>query len=128
MLPEASRSTIRSRASSRAPRAARRIVVSVEYRLAPECPYPAGLEDTIGCAKRVLTVFEHAGLAHEPRLALIGDSGGGALSATVAHLSPSDSGPTVERQVLSTRCPTRATPMPSAWPIAASRLSSRTGW
>ena len=80
--------------------AARRVIVAVEYRLAPECPYPAGLTDTMACAKRVFRVLRQTGLAHERRLALIGDSGGGALSATVAHLAQFEPGLTVERQVL----------------------------
>jgi acetyl esterase/lipase len=80
--------------------AARQIVVAVEYRLAPECPYPAGLKDTIVSAKRVFEALRQLDLRHEPRLALIGDSGGGALSATVAHLAQFDSAIEIERQVL----------------------------
>jgi acetyl esterase len=81
-------------------RAANRVVVSIEYRLAPECPYPAGLKDTMACAKRVFRLLDNLDLPHEPRLALIGDSGGGALCATVSHLAQFDAGMTIERQVL----------------------------
>lgn len=60
------------------------IIVSVEYRLAPEYAYPAALEDT-------LTAFEWVvGHAHEwggdaSRLALGGDSAGANLAAVTAN-------------------------------------------
>ena len=60
------------------------IVVSVEYRLAPEHPYPAALEDTLAAFDWV------AGHAHEwggdaSRLALGGDSAGANLAAVTAN-------------------------------------------
>jgi acetyl esterase len=60
------------------------IIVSVEYRLAPEHPYPAGLEDTLAA---VAWAAEHA---HEfggdvSRLALGGDSAGANLAAVAAN-------------------------------------------
>lgn len=65
--------------------AAERIVISVEYRLAPEYPYPAGIEDgedvIIGC----FGMLDRLQINHVPRLALAGDSAGGAISATLAH-------------------------------------------
>jgi acetyl esterase len=80
--------------------ASRHVVVSVEYRLAPECPYPAGLKDILACAKRVFRVLNDLNIPHRPRLALIGDSGGGALCATVSHLAQWEPGFAIERQVL----------------------------
>lgn len=80
--------------------AADRVVVSIEYRLAPECPYPAALKDTMACAKRVFRLLENLDMPYEPRLALMGDSGGGALCATVSHLAQFDAGMRIERQVL----------------------------
>ncbi|MBK1706996.1 carboxylesterase [Halochromatium glycolicum] len=76
------------------------IIVAIDYRLAPECPYPAQLKDTLASAKRVFPLLDRLGLRYEPRLSLIGDSGGGALCATVAHLSQFEPGLKLAAQVL----------------------------
>lgn len=80
--------------------ATQRLVVAIEYRLAPECPYPAALKDTMACTKRVFRLLETLQIPHSPRLALIGDSGGGALCATVSHLAQFEPSVTIDRQVL----------------------------
>jgi acetyl esterase len=80
--------------------AARHIVVSVEYRLAPECPYPAAVIDAANAVKNVYAVLDDRGLAYDTRLSMAGDSGGGALCATVAHLAQHDSSLNIVRQVL----------------------------
>lgn len=58
----------------------RREVFTFDYRLAPEHPYPAALEDT-------LRVWEHlVKLGHHPEhIALAGDSAGGHLSLSLCH-------------------------------------------
>jgi len=76
------------------------IIVAIDYRLAPECPYPAQLKDTLASAKRVFPLLDRLGLIYKPRLSLIGDSGGGALCATVAHLSQFEPGLKLAAQVL----------------------------
>ncbi|MGW8194268.1 MAG: alpha/beta hydrolase [Desulforhopalus sp.] len=65
--------------------AARRIVVSVDYRLSPEFPYPAGIEDGRAVLKNCYGLLDKAQLKFTKRLALGGDSAGGAMSATLAH-------------------------------------------
>lgn len=80
--------------------ATRHVVVSVDYRLAPECPYPAGLNDAYAAAKGVFEVLERRGLCYSPELSIAGDSGGGALCASVAHLSQYDAGLEIHRQCL----------------------------
>ena len=61
------------------------IVVSVDYRLAPEDPYPAGVEDACATVRHVWRVLDGNRLKYHRRLSIAGDSGGGALCATVAH-------------------------------------------
>ena len=65
-------------------RSANRVVIAVEYRLAPEHPYPAGIEDGAAVLDGRLDMLQRLGVNHLPSLALIGDSAGGAMSATLA--------------------------------------------
>ena len=59
-------------------------VVSVEYRLAPEHPYPAGLEDTLTAFRWVAAHAAEWG-GDGSRLALGGDSAGANLAAVAAN-------------------------------------------
>lgn len=62
------------------------LVAAVEYRLAPEHKFPAGLEDCYAAAKRLFTDYRELRLDPE-RITLIGDSAGGNLAAAVSLLA-----------------------------------------
>ena len=75
-------------------------VASVDYRLAPEHPFPAGLEDCYGTARRLLEDPSLAGLADADGIVLVGDSAGGNLAAAVSLLLAEQGRPVPSRQIL----------------------------
>ncbi len=79
--------------------AAQTLVVSVDYRLAPEHPYPAAVEDVWAATRWVADNAGRFG-ADASRLAVAGDSAGGTLSAVVAQLARDSGGPQLAFQLL----------------------------
>ena len=76
------------------------IVVSVEYRLAPENPYPAGVIDACTAARGVWDALERRLLPHARQLSLAGDSAGGALASTVSGRAQFDPSLEIANQIL----------------------------
>lgn len=62
------------------------VVASVDYRLAPENPFPAGLEDCYRMARLLLDEPQRAGAEDAGKIVLVGDSAGGNLAAAVSLL------------------------------------------
>ncbi|CAL9557879.1 Carboxylesterase NlhH [Nocardiopsis dassonvillei] len=85
---------INSRLAARCPA----VVVGVDYRLAPEHPLPAPVEDGYDVLDRILD--DHAAWGVDPAaVAVLGESAGGTIAALLALRSRAD-GPSLRAQVL----------------------------
>ncbi|MGW8959114.1 alpha/beta hydrolase [Paenibacillus sp. NPDC055715] len=72
--------------------AAKCVVVSVDYRLAPEHPYPAAIDDCYAGLTWMTDKSESLGIDLD-RIAIAGASGGGGLTAALALMARDKGGP-----------------------------------
>ena len=78
-------------------------VVSVDYRLAPEHPHPAAFDDCYGVLCWISRDGATLGI-DTSRIAVVGDSAGGSLTAALCLAARDRNGPSVAAQVLVYPC------------------------
>ena len=107
------------------------VVVSVEYRLAPETPHPGPIDD---CYAGLLWTAAHAGeLGFDAaRMIVAGGSAGGGLAAALALMARDRGGPALLGQMLICPMLDDRNDTPSALQMAGrgiwDRTSNETGW
>jgi acetyl esterase len=78
-------------------------VISIDYRLAPENPFPRGVEDCYAAIQHVLRSAEALGIDPQ-RIALWGDSAGGNMAAASCLMARDRGAPNVAAAVLVYPC------------------------
>lgn len=74
-------------------------VISCSYRLAPEHPFPAAVDDALSIARDVAARADELGIAGR-RLIIAGDSAGGNIAAVLALRARDEGGPDFAAQLL----------------------------
>lgn len=75
------------------------VLVMPDYRLAPDHPFPAGVEDCYATLQWVARYASRIGIDRS-RIAVAGDSAGGGLAAAVAQMARDKHGPAICLQML----------------------------
>lgn len=110
------------------------VVVAPDYRLAPEHPYPAGLEDGYQALQWLHAAAAELAFPRE-RLAVAGESGGGGLAAALALFARDQGGPALSAQFLQypmlddrTGTDAEPDPLPDTGEFIWTRASNRFAW
>ena len=107
------------------------MLASIDYRLAPEAPYPAAVEDVYAAVSWLVATADVNGIDPQ-RVVIAGVSAGGGLAAATALLARDRGGPALAGQMLV--CPMlddrndSASALQMAGVGAWDRAANRTGW